>query len=74
METTKSIFKSKTFWVNIIAGVLGILTIVTPDWLSGLGIGADQQTKVLTVIGGVTSVLNIALRFISNTPITPLTK
>ena len=74
METTKPIYVSKTFWVNIIAGVLAILAIASPDWLSGLGIGADAQTKVLSGIGSVTAVLNIVLRFISNTPVTLLKK
>ena len=71
---TKSILKSKTFWVNIIAATLGCLTVFTPDLLSGLGLGEHAQEKALTVIGGLTTILNIVLRFISNTPISPIVK
>lgn len=71
---TKSILKSKTFWLNFISACLAILSILNPDLLNGLGLGADAQTKVLSVIGALTTVLNIILRFVSNTPITPLKK
>lgn len=71
---TKSIFKSKTFWVNAIAGLLAMLSLFSHDYLSTLGLGEDLQSKVLSTIGAITTVLNIVLRFISNTPITPLKK
>ncbi len=71
---TKSILKSKTFWLNAIASLLAILSIFNPEFLSGLGLGFDAQTKALSIIGALTTVLNIALRFVSNTPITPIIK
>jgi len=71
---TKSIVKSKTFWVNIIAASLGCLAVFTPDLFTGLGLGEQSQEKALAIIGGITTILNIILRFISNTPITPIAK
>ncbi len=71
---TKSILQSKTFWLNVIASLMAILSIFDPALLQNLGLGEDAQTKALSIIGAVTTVLNIALRFVSNTPITPLRK
>jgi len=71
---TKSILQSKTFWVNVIASLLAILSIFNPELLNGFGLGADAQTKALSIIGALTTILNIALRFVSNTPITPIIK
>ena len=71
---TKSILQSKTFWLNVIASLMAILSIFDPALLQNFGLGADAQTKALSIIGAVTTVLNIALRFVSNTPITPLRK
>lgn len=69
---TKSILKSKTFWVNAIAALLAIVSIFSPDMLTKLGFGEQALEKALAIIGALNTVLNIALRFISNTPITPL--
>ena len=49
----KSIFKSKTFWVNIIVAVIiGIF---------GIEIGVDPQIELLLVC-----IVNIGLRFATN--------
>jgi hypothetical protein len=72
MEETKSILKSKTFWVNAIAALLAILSIFSPDMLIKFGFGEHALEKTLAIIGALNTVLNIGLRFISNTPITPL--
>ena len=71
---TKSILQSKTFWLNAIASLLAILSIFNPELLQSFGLGVDAQTKALSIIGALTTVLNIALRFVSNTPITPIIK
>ena len=71
---TKSILQSKTFWLNVIASSLAVLSIFNPDLLQVLGLGVDAQTKALSIIGALTTILNIALRFVSNTPITPIIK
>lgn len=53
----KSIFKSKTFWVNIIVAViLGILDI---------NIGVDPQTELVLV-----GLINIGLRFATKEAVT----
>ena len=71
---TKSIVKSKTFWANIILAVLGCVTVFNEDLLKGFGLGEHAVQNALTILGGVATILNIILRFISNTPITPIVK
>ena len=71
---TKNILQSKTFWLNVIASLMAILSIFDPALLQNFGLGGDAQTKALSIIGAVTTILNIALRFVSNTPITPIIK
>lgn len=65
----KSIFKSKTFWVNIIAGVLAVITLIDPEFLKVFITDENQQVKILTIIGAVTAVLNIILRSITSVPV-----
>lgn len=67
---TKSILASKTFWLNIIAALLGCLAVFTPEMLSGLGLGENAQEKALVIIGGITTVLNIILRILTNSAVT----
>lgn len=62
----KSIFKSKTFWVNLIMALLSIGAVISPDLLSALGI---DSTKALTIIAAITAILNMFLRLITNTGI-----
>lgn len=57
MNESKSIFKSKTFWLNLAAGVLGVFT----DVYSSVPGGAAS------VIGGLTTA-NIILRSITSQP------
>ena len=54
----KSIFASKTFWVNIVALVATISTAF------GLDLGLDPDKQV-AVVGGIMSLVNIVLRFIT---------
>lgn len=67
---SKSILKSKTFWLNIIAALLGCLAVFTPEMLEGLGLGEHAQEKALATIGGITTVLNIILRLLTTTAVT----
>lgn len=54
----KSIFKSKTFWVNIL-GAVGIAT----DQTLGAGLDGDQIAAILVAV-------NIILRFFTRQPVT----
>lgn len=60
---SKSIFTSKTFWVNVIAGIVAVGTAFGLK----LDIDADTQTAI---VGGVMAVANIILRFMTKAPVT----
>lgn len=75
METVKSIFSSKTFWFNVAAAAVGISATVGAEQLASLGINGVAQKWALVILGGITTIGNIYLRTVTNTPvITPLTK
>ncbi len=59
----KSIFASKTFWVNLIMAILAVAATLSPDLLTTLGINSQ---KALTIIAAVTGFLNIILRFLTS--------
>ncbi len=61
----KSIFASKTVWANIISLAA---TVATAKGLSYAPILADPETQALAV-GGVTAVVNIALRLVTKEPV-----
>ena len=61
----KSIWESKTFWVNAIAIIISIAGVFGLD----LNLSADEQTAVVTTIMGV---VNIVLRFTTKEPIKAL--
>jgi hypothetical protein len=56
----KSIFASKTFWANFVAGAVSILTLTTNV------VPADYQPIIL----GLVAALNIYLRSITEKPVT----
>lgn len=56
----KKWYQSKTIWVNIVAAVLGIIPAINADLLTVMGI--VDANKYLTVLGAVTTVLNLFLR------------
>lgn len=56
----KSIFQSKTFWVNLITF---LLVILGQDVLVSIGLTAKLQMVIITT-------LNVILRFITNQPVT----
>lgn len=70
MKNAKSIFASKTFWLNAIMGILAITAIIDPAFLSSFGIAPDNQVQVLQVIGAVTAILNVILRIVTSQPVT----
>ena len=66
----KSIFQSKTFWLNIIAGILGVTTMITADDINKLGLSEHLAQQILSVIGIVTTILNIVMRAITSEAVT----
>lgn len=62
----KTIFQSKTFWVNFIMALISIGAVISPELLTILGL---DSTKALTIIAAITAVLNMFLRLITNTGI-----
>jgi hypothetical protein len=69
MKQTKSIFASKTFWVNLIAGILSAVVYINPELLSALGLDESNQHKILTGIGALVAILNIVLRSLNGAPV-----
>ena len=66
METkVKSVFASKTLWINGIMAVLGVLAYANPEMMGIFGITPDNQAKVLPILASVTAILNMALRFLT---------
>lgn len=62
---TKSIFKSKTMWMNFILIVTAVILLINPTVLTSFGILPDSQANVLTLLGFFGAVLNIILRFLT---------
>lgn len=60
----KSVWASKTLWLNIISFVLGVVVLAEQSPLFA------DKAQVLTVLASVNALLNLVLRFISNNPIT----
>ena len=65
----KSIFASKTMWINLIAGILASATYINPELLTAIGFAHGTETKVLTAIGAITAILNIILRSLNGSPV-----
>jgi hypothetical protein len=61
----KSIFASKTFWLNVLSLVSMVATATGSPYALLL---SDPQTQTM-VIGGVTTVANIALRAVTSKPV-----
>lgn len=58
----KSIFQSKTFWTNIVA------LCVSLTMAFGIDLGLDTEAQT-AIVGGILSVVNIALRFVTTQPV-----
>lgn len=61
----KSIFASKTFWANAVSMLCMIATATGSPYAILL---SDPQTQAM-VIGGATTVANIALRAVTKEPV-----
>ena len=58
----KSAWSSKTFWVNLVASLAAVATMLGLD----LGLSEAAQAEIVLVIMGV---VNLILRFVTKEPI-----
>jgi hypothetical protein len=65
----KSIFKSKTFWVNTAVGAIAVYELITNDLLTALGIPKEMRPRVMELGAFGVAVLNIWLRTRTTQPI-----
>lgn len=56
----KAFWKSKTFWVNLVALVASVL--------AGFGMGIDATAQA-AIVGGVMALINLGLRSVTTTGI-----
>lgn len=70
MEASKSMYKSKIFWLNLTVGLLAIIDIITPEALNMFELELLTQHKLMGALGLLVAVLNIILRSITNTAAT----
>ncbi len=60
---SKPFYQSKTFWFNILAGVIAIAGI--------FGFASfEPSSEVLEVIGVIVAAVNIVLRYVTTKPVT----
>lgn len=65
----KSIFKSKTMWLNAIMALVAVAAFINPELLTALGFSTENQQSVLTIVGTITALLNIVLRMATTKPL-----
>ena len=68
----KTIFQSKTFWFNVLLGLLGVSTLVGANELTSIGIDGILQNRILAALGVFNILGNIVLRAATNTAIQPI--
>lgn len=56
----KSVFQSKTVWVNLIALIASVATAM------GFDVGPDVQGEL---VGGIMAAANLGLRFVTKAPV-----
>lgn len=59
----KSLWKSKTFWVNLL-----VLTAGVAGYIGGHDV-VQQYPQVVAAAGAVVGAINIALRFVTTQPV-----
>jgi hypothetical protein len=63
MNETKAWWQSKTIWLNLIALLAAVLTVVVDDqWV-------QQNPRLVLAVGGALTVLNMVLRMLTGQPI-----
>ena len=60
----KTILQSRTFWAQVVAGLVLILPLVT-----GKGDIIDEEAQP-PIVGGLWAVANVILRLLTSTPVT----
>ena len=63
---SKSIFTSKTFWLNLIAGLIAIIGGLNPDMLMAFGV--TNPAHFMQLMAGVVTIMNFILRLLTDTP------
>ena len=66
----KGIFASKTLRFNVVTALLAVIAVFSPEQLQGLGLGANAVETTLKVLGTISMVGNIVLRFLTDKPVT----
>ena len=61
-EEAKSVFASKTIWVNLLALAGSIGTVF------GFDLGLDEESQT-AIVGGVMAVVNVVLRLTTKAPV-----
>lgn len=61
---TKSIFASKTFWLNLIAGLITLIGGLNTDLLAAIGI--NNPTQFMSLMGVLVMFMNFILRMLTN--------
>jgi hypothetical protein len=65
---TKSIFLSKTFWLNLIAFIISVAELIDPTLCTFIGI--NDPMKFMAIMGLVVAILNKILRMTSSAKVT----
>lgn len=59
----KSVFASKTVWVNVLTFIAGVVTFFQDHEL------IVENPDIVAVLGGVLALVNVGLRFLTDKPI-----
>lgn len=67
---TKSIFTSKTFWLNLCAFIIAAATYIDPELLTYIGVDPTLQMTLMKLVGTAVALANLGLRMLTNKPVT----